>query len=259
MNGPTPTYKKPPIIELVCGVTFAPLERFKIAHSGLFWNRIMDQFPRCEHAPPLGDLNELMEREINLPIPRLWFINHDDDRLMQLQKNRFLFNWRKRDTSYPRFQNVYEDFSKYFGQFQEFVTEYNLGEIKILSYELTYIDALLKGEGWDNLDDINTIIPHMTWGRVMRNVLPPTENIAWQREFHLPDELGALVIKLQSGFRRPDEHPLLRLEFSARGPLAKQSTSRMQPWFDSAHKWINHVFKKMIADDVQKSIWERIC
>ena len=48
-----PSYKNPPVDEVVCGCQFQPLGRFKLPHLGLFWEKFRREFPTTEHAPPL--------------------------------------------------------------------------------------------------------------------------------------------------------------------------------------------------------------
>jgi uncharacterized protein (TIGR04255 family) len=258
-SDPSPQYTNPPINEVVCGAAFAPLERFKIPHLGLFWHLILEQFPRCEQVPPLGNFEEVFEQKLGILPPRVWFINQNDDRLIQLQKNRFLFNWRKRTDSYPHFPHIYESFSNNFDRFQRFIAKHNIGEIKVGSYELTYINLLLKGEGWEDLDHIHMVFPNMTWRRGAEDVLPPTRNFVWQRALSLPDHPGTLTLKLQNGVRKTDQHPLLRMEFSIRGPTDVQPSEGMSQWFDNAHKWIIRAFEETTAPDVQKNVWGKIC
>jgi hypothetical protein len=40
------------------------------------------------------------------PMPRFWLEAEDGTILMQIQKNAFLFNWRKREAQYPHYENV---------------------------------------------------------------------------------------------------------------------------------------------------------
>ena len=49
-----PSYKVPPVIEVVCGINFKSIEQFKAPHFGLFWQKVRDEFPTLKHATPLG-------------------------------------------------------------------------------------------------------------------------------------------------------------------------------------------------------------
>ena len=96
-NSDLADYDRPPVIEVVYGVMFAPLTDWKLPHTGMFWQRIFDEFPRCEHAPPIIGRDDFIDPTTGLPIPRVWLLNDMDDSLVQLQSGRFLFNWRRRE------------------------------------------------------------------------------------------------------------------------------------------------------------------
>ena len=45
MPTPLPDFENPPVIEVVCGVSFAPLTDLKAVHLGLLWERFRDRYP----------------------------------------------------------------------------------------------------------------------------------------------------------------------------------------------------------------------
>src|SRR2546421_522972 len=105
MTDPLPKYTKPPVIETVLGVQFAPLKAFSIPHFGLFWSTIRDDYPQQAMMPPLGNVVEdfaapLVPDKIGIsfvsePEARCWFLNASGTELIQLQRDRFVRNWRK--------------------------------------------------------------------------------------------------------------------------------------------------------------------
>jgi hypothetical protein len=50
-----PDLENPPLVKVVCGISFKALGEFKIPHYSLFWNAIKELFPVCQHAPSLVD------------------------------------------------------------------------------------------------------------------------------------------------------------------------------------------------------------
>lgn len=119
-----PHYKQPPIIEVACGLTFDPLESLLVPHYGMFWERIKKDFPDCEHAPHLGELPPAMT-STEFPLPRVWFINSADDNVIQLQRDRFFFNWRRSAPveKYPRYEFVIKSFREYLTEFSRFLSD----------------------------------------------------------------------------------------------------------------------------------------
>lgn len=78
-----PEYNKPPVIEVVCGIHFKPLESFLAPHTGLLWEKFRSEYPHCQEVPPLRlsrekfDQPGIAELEVRLsdrpPLPRIWF------------------------------------------------------------------------------------------------------------------------------------------------------------------------------------------
>ena len=157
-------YARPPLIEVVFGVKFAPLKDWMIPHVGAFWHQVMGAFPRCEHAPPIGD-TDFVDAATGIPLPRVWLIASEDDRLIQLQPGRFLFNWRHRKDSgsYPRYKMLSRTFFGLFRDFRSFVARQELGDTEVLEYELTYINHVLEQNGWKFPEQLGRVINRIEW------------------------------------------------------------------------------------------------
>src|SRR5206468_5480545 len=91
-----PVFQKPPVIETVLGVQFAPLKGLTSAHIGWFWKShlgsewetiaevvpLPDEFERFEPIPP-GPLRFKLEA-VRLPA-RLQISHGNDGRMIQIQ------------------------------------------------------------------------------------------------------------------------------------------------------------------------------
>src|SRR6266487_1523712 len=153
VDEPLPEYEAPPVNEVAFGILTEPTAGLTVAHFGRFWERMANRFPRAEEAPPLLPLVETLESAggtVNLelgdvlPLPRLWLISQDGRTLIQLQRDRFLFNWRKVDDtdSYPRFEAIEEGFRRALQDFTAFLKDSHLPGIQPVQYELTYINNI---------------------------------------------------------------------------------------------------------------------
>ena len=255
-NGDLADYDRPPVIEVVYGVAFAPLKDWKLPHTGLFWQRIFDEFPRCEQTFPIPSA-ELIDPSTGLPIPRVWLINAADDRLVQLQPGRFLFNWRRREGAgpYPRYKTLSNRFFELFRELQSFVAENQLGEIEVSQYELTYINHVLEHEGWKFPASIGRVIEHLSWRRERYKFLPEPSTTNWQARFDFPEGPGALSVKLNPARHAKEEKDLLVLELSARGVPAEVPLDNMKSWFFHAHTWIVRGFEDLTSEEAQKALW----
>lgn len=252
-----PDYKKPPVIEVVCGISFEVIEKFRGPHLGLFWHKVRKNFPVCEHAERL----ELSPKELDLKnyMPRMWFINDEKNMLIQLQNNKLFFNWRRmqQEEAYPRYKTIIKAFETNLGIFNKFLEEEKLGSVKPIKCELTYINHIPKGEGWDSLGDINKVFRDITWSSNDRFLRHPI-GLGGQVLFALPDDKGRLNVTLQHGERKIDKNPMLILQITATGLGGDKSNDAVWKWFEIAHEWIVCGFTDLTGAKIQKDIWQRI-
>lgn len=258
----TPSFENPPINEVVCGCQFQPLERLKMPHLGRLWEHFKEDFPSVEHAPPYPteEGQFLSDYATGLPLPRVWFINEKESRLIQFQADRYYYNWRKRDggCAYPRFPTVIGEFSQYLTTVERFASEAGLGLIQPVAWELTYINHLPAGEGWESLDDISDVFRDFQWIPSKGRFLPTPKGVGWQAAFDFPDDKGSLIAKLSQGKRISDDRPMFVLELAARGISVDRSANGMSEWFDMAHEWIVNGFADLTTPEIQKNIWKRV-
>lgn len=254
-----PEFENPPVIEVVCGVAFPPVPGFTIAHVGRWWDELGEEFQQVDEVPPLAVVIEgpgPHTREVfadAMPIPRMWFTSSAGDRLVQLQRDRFLTNWRKTspDHTYPRYDRVSSDFFDLLSRFEQFCETHADAKPDLKQYELSYINHLPQGEGWDTLGNIGNVFPDLSW-RDDGRFLPSPEGLDARIAFALPEDAGRLHIRLQVARRRQDNQPILVLDLTARGFLPDT-----KKWFGLAHEWIVRGFADFTGDAVQKDLWGR--
>jgi uncharacterized protein (TIGR04255 family) len=255
---PLPSYGQLPVDEVVCGFTFEPLRQFKIPHIGLLWQRFRQDYPTVQHAVPIAsDSSLLVDEATRIPLPRVWFISNGDNELIQLQLDRFYYNWRRRGDEYPRYPSIIEKFERGKSDLEAFTSELALGTIKPLECELTYINHIPRGQGWENTDDLAKLFRDFTWQKKKHQFLPNPGTIAWQVRFELPEGKGWLNVKLNQATRKADGVPSYILELTAKGLGEEKSAKAIHSWFDMAHEWIVRGFTDLTETAVQESIWKR--
>lgn len=254
-----PSFKNPPVNEVVCGIIFHPSDNFRIPHIGLLWEKIRSKYPNIQHAPPLvsSRIGIATDPASGAPLPRLWFINKEDDQLVQFQVDQFYFNWRRRKNDYPRYSYVINQFENFWNIIIKFFNEYNLGKLNPIECELSYINHIPKGEGWDTINDFSKIFSDFTWNQVAGRFLPEPENLTWQTNFKLPENRGNLTVSLKQAIRKEDQVPLIVFDLTARGPAETNDKDSILKWFDLAHEWIVRGFVDLTTQEVQTKVWGR--
>jgi hypothetical protein len=96
-TSPLPSFRRPPVNEVVLSVAFDRPPRLTVAHLGDFWHRFLrENLPEIEEQPPyhrpieiLGGPQSPPPMSVQLldrpPSPRLWAKSLDGTKLVQLQ------------------------------------------------------------------------------------------------------------------------------------------------------------------------------
>lgn len=257
-----PVYENPPVIEVVCGIQFVPIGALTIGHLGRWWSLISEDFPKCDEVAPLLPVIERFKAEAVsgsemlelLPFPRLWLTNRTGDQLIQLQKDRFLFNWRKTSEEhvYPRYNFVRSSFDKYWNEFSSFITETIKSPLRPIQYELTYINHIpADASSWGKPAEIKNVLPDVSWRSDTARFLPEPEGIDFQASFVLRDRLGRLHVRARN-VQRDDNLAVILLEITARG-----FGDDIDKWFGVAHEYIVQGFTDLTDAEKQKELWRR--
>ncbi len=258
-----PVYKQPPLNEVVSGLFFEKIPTLRTAHFGLLWEKFANDYLTTEDhpifgLPSKGASSDIIDIDVLRP-PRVWFVHKDENELIQVQQDWFIYNWRRRkgEDLYPHYEHVIKRLKECFGKFKGFLQEKDIGPAVIKECMLTYINHIPIEEDWGSLQYLHNIFVDLRLPSDEERFLPTPLNIAWVREYPLPDAKGSLVAKLNTGIRRLDNKPVLIFELSARGIGADSSEDALWAWFDLAHEWIVRGFGDLTTHEVQHKLWKR--
>ncbi len=254
-----PSYAAPPVNEVVVGLIFEPVLAMRIPHTGLFWSRVKDKFPKCEHAPPFAFENAWNDQSSGLPLPRVWLIGPNEDELIQLQNDRIYFNWRQTDKeeTYPRYIAVRGKFEDVIAEFNNFLQEIFSAALVPRSCELSYINVIRKGHGWSSAGDLGGLFTDFHWVKRDNRFLPDPDRSNWAASFNMPNGLGRMDVQTQFAKRKSDQAEIIRLELTARGLGEQKDLAAAWRWYDVGHEWIVKGFADLTQMNVQNTYWKR--
>lgn len=257
-----PSYDRPPVQELVIGCRFDPPKDQYLPHVGAYWTTVRDRFPVIQHHEPLvlpGEQQALsIDKASGVPLPRIWLMSQDSSRVLQLQIDTFILNWRKVNGSvYPRFRPTFDEFYGRFKEYAAFMKDVGAGELTPKIGEVSYNNLLTESDaGVDVADDVERALQYM--GQPVTKSLEflgRPRQINWQIGYRLPKG-GALTVKLSHGTR--SENPkrrMIMLELSTIGSLASKGVEDIAEWYEHAHVAIVKTFAEVTAPEVQRSAW----
>lgn len=260
-----PDFSNPPVVETVLSVQFDRLSAARTAHFGLYWNEIRERFSKTEERaelppaierfpdlsmPGVGIQFEALEAP---PTPRFWFTNEGGTELIQLQRDRFIKNWRKagEGDEYPRYERVKDGFERDFSAYRDFVSRHQLGVVRINQCEVTYVNHIVAGQGWNSHADIRNVFT--AWKQPTAVYPGPAQDLTFRARFPISDQSGTFVGRLhatmQSVVRLTDGVPMFVLDLTARGQIGESTA-----FFDLGREWIVRSFKELTTPEMHK-VW----
>lgn len=240
-------FAKSPLTEVVCGVEFNAPE-FSAVHFGLYWQAIRDRFssPPLDR-PPVGAIELLA----TMPkLRRVWFESAERRQLIQLQADRFLYNWRRtNDTDeYPHFEEIYPNFEKEWQHFQEWWLNIEQLPIQPVRYELTYLNQIDQSFGWSDSGDNHKIFSfaNKDWNQFLEKPTAYNSNL----EFLMPNNVGTLSVSLNQAIRTEDGASIIFFELTTR---SFDTSFEVGEWFKFAHEFMVKAFLDLVEEDAKKA------
>ncbi len=266
-------FGNPPVIEVVLSAQFDPIKGLRGPQTGLLWQKFRDRFPKFEEHPPLEPVIESFgitrAKNVNLkfeliegvPEIRTWFLSDRGDKLIQVQQDRFIHNWRKvtDKDEYPRYGHVVSTFAKELAVFRDFIDEERLGELFFNQCEVTYVNHIVSGEGWSGHGQIDKVL--RAWKEVDKEAfLQEPEDLRLAIRYIIPDDqnkpIGRLHISAVPLFRVSDNKPLLALTLTARCKPEGRGIEGLIESLNKAHEWVVRGFASATTPGMHE-IWER--
>jgi uncharacterized protein (TIGR04255 family) len=263
-----PDFDNPPVIETVLSVQFHALKGLALPHFGLFWQTIRDAYPNFHVQPPLNatvekfggqDLPQFtisVEGLSGLPV-RCWFITQSGQRVLQVQNDRLIYNWRKtrHDDEYPRYESIRLAFETEWNNFCKFLEDEKLGLPEPNQCEITYINHIEPVNNTGQPIAMSTIFP--SWvGSASRIFLPEPVTVACTTVYDMPNDSGRLYIEFKPAIRHADGKKIIVLTLTARGAPASPKITDVLTWFDLGREWIVRGFADFTSDAMHKR-WGR--
>jgi uncharacterized protein (TIGR04255 family) len=261
-----PEFENAPVVETVFSIEFVPLSRWQIPHFGLYWQTIRDNYPKLNVQGALVSQIEDFGEKKNFPPTftfdvgtsphvRCWFFNESETQLIQIQHDRFIFNWKRGlgNEPYPHYVNIRPLIAQEWRRFRDFVAANELGSIQARQCETSYHNHLEKGSGWHEYRDLSEVLP--IWnGSTREGFLHDPEDIEIGIRYLMPQGLGRLHIRVQPAIRNSDLKEIIQLTFAARGRPKSLEPDQVFEWFDFAQEWVVKSFLDFTSDRMQ-SLW----
>lgn len=267
-----PEYAKPPVVEVACSIQFEPINELHAGRLGLLWEEYRDRYPRVEQQPPLSAIREQFEPKAvrigfsiegsfpMFPMPRLWFLNSDGTRLIQVQRDHFIVNWRKLDTKteYPRYHAIRDRLVEEFERFHRFLKTQDLAMTAVAQTELTYVNHIDARQADGSRKPLSEIV--QIWTREKPDgKLPQFEEASFHARYIMLEgdkPTGRLHINLEPQLYVRDNSPVYALTLIARSAPPSADLDGALSSLDKGHKAIVEGFTEITTRQMHE-VWGR--
>lgn len=260
-------FQRPPINEMALGMQFAsslPFRTFDYADAWAKFGR--DRYPNYMEVQPLDPIalpNATSQIIFQIPLggpqpQRYWFLSEKQERLIQLQSNRLLYNWRllEGDASgdYPSYHTLIDTYFGIYETFKQFAADRNF-DVQPQVADLTYINIIPLQNGFDSLGDVL----RGSFNLDENAGLPPSLGAVhlWQ---YVLDDINAMMT-INANPLVTATGPALRLELYISGIFgdlrSNAAIDELRKRYDIFHKRINELFVAITTDEIQNE-WGRI-
>lgn len=268
-TSPRPNFLHPPVVEVVLSAQFEEIPSLGTAQIGSLWERFRSEFPRTEDKARLATMIERFDRSAtpqagltitSVPhVSRCWFISHSGNELIQVQPNRFIFNWRRSDNEqpYPRYEKVRARFSEFFSTFIAHIS--GMQETVVPNQcEVTYVNHIYASDEWSQLGNLAPVFSFWS-GEYSDDFLRPPEDVRLHLRHLITGNdgkpIGRLVVECEprTSMRRNE---LLRLTLTARGAPFSPDTDGILAFFDLGREYVVRGFTSMTTK-CSHQVWGR--
>ncbi len=262
------TFDAPPVFEMALSVQFEAIP-LTAAHYGLFWAGVRERYPLVAEQPPIDPTIEefgasRVEKKPGVRVlerpetPRMWFLSADGTELIQLQRDRFVRNWRQHvpGVAYPRYPALRSRFETDFLSFVEFVEREGLGDLGPTQVEVTYINHVpaLSEEGHSNPHRHFAFasMPEVFEGDTFENARV-IANWVMRRE---GKPIGRLHADLRPAHRNDNRTPIWSLNLVARGAPLGLGLDGVVSFMDAGRARIVAAFDRLTTEEMHRE-WNK--
>ena len=188
-------------------------------------------------------------------MPRLWLLNTAGTEMIQVQRDRFIKNWRKAADKdhYPHYEPIIKPaFQRDFYEFQAFLAEENLGTVNVNQCEVTYVNHIVSGHGWETFDELHRIFTF--WEPTPDPIPGRTDDCRVHARFTIRADqtpIGRLHVDIQPALRTTDNQPMYVMNLTARGMCGTGFD-----FFDIGRQWIVRTFEQLTTRHMH-DIWRK--
>lgn len=261
-------FQRPPVVEVALGVQFAhPVVTLDVLSALVV--RWREEYPFNEPQEPLPRVVETFDRPIGGPTlelrlgaswPRTWLLSADQSRLIQLQPDRVIVNWRRVEEGdeYPRYATLRPWLLTVLREVLAVATEYGGPPAPIDAVEVTYVNELASPQTVEVGSHPALERMVLPVGAVDGTFLPDPEDTGYAARFRIDEgdgPVGRLVVRTDIGFRNRDGAPIYLMNLTANIVRPARDAQGVPAALDLARRWVVKGFLDLTTKEMHEK-WD---
>lgn len=255
-TGPLADFERPPLQEVALAVGFDELPGLRAIELGSLWRTWQQDYPTLDEQPPLppdsgdGEVGFLVSFGAP-PLGRQLFSAADGSRLLQLQADRLILNWRRSPDggAYPRYPVLRAEVERRLADVQTLSQDRDGRPVAVRRVELTYVNLIAGAEGPPALAEVIVGVGEADVGWLGA---PQEERLVRRWSPVGPYELTLSCLAAPGA--TPDGVSALVLTLSVRGTVP--SSAAVWETLDAAHSHLVGSFTALTRPSMHE-IWRR--
>jgi uncharacterized protein (TIGR04255 family) len=192
-------------------------------------------------------------------LPRMFFLNQDRTRLIQVQRDRFIHNWRKVgiDDSYPRYEGMRDTFRSGLENFMTYIEGAKLGLVEPTQCEVTYINHIIVPPETTSFEVTDTMFGRFVDRSTVPGLGRPEDGRFTLRYVIRGNDnrpLGRLVVTSEPVWRA-DGCQVVQFVLAARGAPTTPTLDAVIDFLNRGREYIVHGFKALTSNEMHNK-WE---
>jgi uncharacterized protein (TIGR04255 family) len=207
-----------------------------------------DQFELFGEQQPWISMGMAFQIAVPKP-PRVQITNSAGDRMIQVQSNRFHYNWQKRDLNYPSYKTVKSEFDASFSRFKQFAKEAEIGDVLPNQWELTYVDQIPQGDLWKSPSDWHTVLPGL-FSEKTKLGQTQFEGVNGEWHYIIEPQRGRVHIAIHlARVANPSLTEVIHMQTTARGPVRQEIGWDVDSGLELGHDAVLTTFREISSPE----------
>ncbi len=191
--------------------------------------------------------------QLEVPLPRVWFVSADKRSIVQLQQDRMHLNWRRLDDlsvggGYVRFPAIQAEYLKIWSSLSRFVETRLQQPLQAVTAELTYVNLISFPGAQSAFEVAEATLVDFAWSE--NRQLPRPRGFSMAYSIELNGGADNLQVIAQTAKSKSDGKEVVKLDLTVKSKRPHKDS--FEQWSSTAHDALVNAFKELTKPSMHR-------